>query len=438
MDLIKTLVWKQIIESLSQELGVLVQVGGIPYRHVPRFHELLSREGKNNQDLPGIHYVRHTISDISIIIGPFRTDDSTFDSQELSDAYKYLPRWESHYDKLISLSIKHAIMASQQVMDRRKAPDMERLLFSYWRTVRQSRTIDEALHKTLQFLINNFKIGNATIVVHNNRTEHFAISKATRQAEQMILAQMIDTKTICTVNNSQEDFMFKNIKDKDNLPNCIAAFPLIKKRELIGYTMLYGDNIPPLQKVNDVLQELLDALLRISEYERVKESAITDSLTGLHNRAQLASKLDGLLSDLRSEQKPLSIIMIDADNFKQYNDTKGHPEGDKVLRSIAQIIRSLVPDNALACRYGGEEFLIALPHLDQNQAKDFAENVRKTVQENTPLTISLGMITCMNSSGSRSALIKQADDALYRAKHLGKNKVVARIMLDKYLQVIDA
>ena len=108
------------------------------------------------------------------------------------------------------------------------------------------------------------------------------------------------------------------------------------------------------------------------------------------------------------------------------------------MRAVADVIGSVSPKNAICSRYGGEEFAVVLPLLSQQDAKDVAEKLRASIEQSCELTVSIGMVVCMNSSVSRETLIKEADRALYRAKHTGKNKVVTFVILDKSLGVIDA
>ena len=176
---------------------------------------------------------------------------------------------------------------------------------------------------------------------------------------------------------------------------------------------------------------------RLAQYEKVQKSAITDTLTGLSNREELNKKFDKILEELSVNSKPINVFMIDVDNFKNFNDTKGHPEGDRVLRAVAEVIKFVAPKEALCCRYGGEEFIMVLSEASPQIAKDLAEKLRAEVEKSCDLTISVGLMTCMNSSASRETLIREADRALYRAKHLGKNKVIAFVMVDKNLGVIE-
>jgi len=165
---------------------------------------------------------------------------------------------------------------------------------------------------------------------------------------------------------------------------------------------------------------------------RFETLSITDPLTGLYNRAHLADVLPRLVSQIEAG-RPLSLLMLDIDDFKDHNDTWGHPEGDKVIATLADVIRNSIRETDVAIRYGGEEFAVILPGADLERARIAAERIRLafahrvfTPQPGVQIhkTVSLGVARA-NPNDSASGLIERADDALYAAKHSGKDRVVA-------------
>jgi two-component system cell cycle response regulator len=165
------------------------------------------------------------------------------------------------------------------------------------------------------------------------------------------------------------------------------------------------------------------------------EMAITDQLTGLHNRRYMGRHLDNLLAQVRKSGKPLAFLIMDIDFFKLVNDTHGHDIGDEVLREFARRIAANVRGIDLACRYGGEEFVVVMPDTDMAYAYAVAERLRKSI-ETTPIeisrapgrigiTISIGIAESENDNDSAEDLLYRADQALYRAKKTGRNRVVA-------------
>ena len=174
--------------------------------------------------------------------------------------------------------------------------------------------------------------------------------------------------------------------------------------------------------------------LRLS-VTRTIEMAVTDGLTGLHNRRYLDSHLDTLFERAASRRRPLSILIADIDHFKRVNDTHGHDAGDAVLREFARRLRQNVRGIDLACRYGGEEFVIAMPDTDGDTAAGVAERVRSHIAgrefeipgATLSLTASIGVTSLRNVGDSVEALMKRADVALYEAKNGGRNRVVCDI-----------
>ncbi|MBZ7921187.1 PleD family two-component system response regulator [Ensifer adhaerens] len=174
--------------------------------------------------------------------------------------------------------------------------------------------------------------------------------------------------------------------------------------------------------------------LRASVQQTI-ELAVTDGLTGLHNRRYFDTHLKLLMDRATARGRPLSICMTDIDRFKQVNDTYGHDAGDEVLREFANRIRTTVRGADLACRFGGEEFVVVMPDTSAEMAAGVAERLRIII-ESLPfpvpqadgvlkVTASMGIATLRPDADSAEALLKRADTALYQAKHEGRNRVVA-------------
>lgn len=165
------------------------------------------------------------------------------------------------------------------------------------------------------------------------------------------------------------------------------------------------------------------------------EMAVTDSLTGLQNRRYLENHLSTLVEQSAGRGKPLSILVLDIDFFKAVNDTHGHDVGDEVLREFAVRIRKGIRGIDLACRFGGEEFVVVMPETDAALAYTVAERLRQRVAGETfivaggkqalDITVSIGMAELSNSGDTMEQLFKRADQALYTAKRDGRNRVVA-------------
>jgi diguanylate cyclase (GGDEF)-like protein/PAS domain S-box-containing protein len=164
----------------------------------------------------------------------------------------------------------------------------------------------------------------------------------------------------------------------------------------------------------------------------LQELAVRDGLTALYNRRYLDETLEREVSRARREGNPLSLVMLDIDHFKRVNDTYGHQAGDEVLRVLAATLMADIRTEDIACRYGGEEFLILLPGMPLASAMERAERWRKSVEELSiahghlaiGFTISLGVAAYPEHGKTPDDLTRCADQALYRAKHEGRNRVV--------------
>jgi len=164
------------------------------------------------------------------------------------------------------------------------------------------------------------------------------------------------------------------------------------------------------------------------------EMAITDPLTRLHNRRYMSSHLDTLMKSA-TPAKPISFLIMDIDHFKLVNDTHGHDVGDEVLREFANRISANVRGIDLACRHGGEEFVVVMPDTDSAFAFTVAERLRQSI-ESTPIkisrapntltiTVSIGIASSNGTPDVPEQLLRRADQALYRAKREGRNRVIA-------------
>jgi two-component system cell cycle response regulator len=166
------------------------------------------------------------------------------------------------------------------------------------------------------------------------------------------------------------------------------------------------------------------------------EMAVTDGLTGLHNRRYLDNHLAGLFSDPRLRERQVAGLILDIDHFKAINDTHGHEAGDEVLRTFADRVRLHTRTIDIVARYGGEEVVIILPDAGLAEAHAIAERIRERIEgmpfsihrdtRSVPVTVSIGVATRQPEDVGPGEMLKRADLALYRAKALGRNRVEAQ------------
>ena len=183
------------------------------------------------------------------------------------------------------------------------------------------------------------------------------------------------------------------------------------------------------ERVRSHNQVIADSFDEMQKFER---HANTDALTGLSNRHAMNEKFGREINRCVQNEKPIALIMIDVDNFKKFNDMFGHVAGDRALSAVAGILKQQFRPRDLLVRYGGDEFAVLLPDVDIELATTIADRVRSAVSGDTgdsqdsliqvPIKISMG-VACLQEDSSLSALIRDADAALYRAKSAGRNLV---------------
>ncbi len=183
--------------------------------------------------------------------------------------------------------------------------------------------------------------------------------------------------------------------------------------------------------------ELRRALDQLDKYRAELEAlnrdlerrSLTDALTGLWNRAAFERRLGEEIARVRRSAEPIGLLFIDADAFKEYNDTHGHPAGDDALVRISSLIRANKRENDFECRYGGEEFAVLLPSTDKDGCVKTAERIRKAIESaEWPLrkvTVSIGVSSLDGKTADGERLVSVADVCLYKAKHQGRNCVIA-------------
>jgi diguanylate cyclase (GGDEF)-like protein len=177
-----------------------------------------------------------------------------------------------------------------------------------------------------------------------------------------------------------------------------------------------------------VAQRILAMQARLVESNNyLKDLATTDALTGLHNHRALQERLGYEFQRSQRYHADLSMVMLDVDHFKQFNDSFGHPAGDRVLQQVAAVLRSSARATDYVARYGGEEFAIILPETRPAEATEAAERIRSEVADifhlPRPITISAGISTMRADTDSQAVLLQEADRALYASKTRGRNCV---------------
>jgi two-component system cell cycle response regulator len=234
----------------------------------------------------------------------------------------------------------------------------------------------------------------------------------------------------------------RSLERTRHLPILLIADPDQKARLLRGLDLGANDYLVRGADKNELRARVRTQIRRKRYAERLRDNvqqsielAVTDALTGLFNRRYMERHVGTLVDRAAARGKSLSVLLVDIDFFKAINDNYGHDAGDDVLREFADRMRTCIRGIDLACRYGGEEFVVVMPDTDLGVAARVAERIRRQIAGQPFLidrgaraiavTISIGIAARQNPHDDAVTLLKRADEALYRAKRDGRNRCVA-------------
>ncbi|HDP80787.1 MAG TPA: PAS domain S-box protein [Spirochaetes bacterium] len=206
------------------------------------------------------------------------------------------------------------------------------------------------------------------------------------------------------------------------------VIPLTAVHKTVGVICLYSAEAPALgdkdiKMLSAVGNQIGIAISNAQQFEETRTQSLRDPLTGVPNRRAMESELKQRIEEYHRYDRIFSVIMLDIDHFKQYNDTKGHIAGDHLLAKAAELLSGEIRKTDTLYRYGGEEFLVLLIETPSTTAEHVAERLRASVERHTGVTISLGVATADSKYRTGEDLVAAADRALYRAKEGGRNRV---------------
>ncbi len=317
--------------------------------------------------------------------------------------------------------------------------DPKELLLQFLDCLNASTTVEQLLQQTAEFMSRAFRPEHCALWVNGTNASSVPASKPFLALSQTLHKHVQGNNTFILVHNPAQDVMTSHLPDAKDVKAQLAAFP-VRVQGKHAATLVLGSSQQFAQHteiISLLLEKLSVALNRAQRFQDAQHSAMTDALTGLYNKAYLLETLKTEIARSQRSQKPISLVLFDLDNFKQYNDAYGHPEGDKMLKQLGDVIRANARALDISARYGGEEFAIILPETGHEVGFAVAERLRKAVETSCPTSISVGVCTCLNASVSPDTLLKEADKALYMAKREGKNRTRNFVILDKALGVID-
>ena len=250
-----------------------------------------------------------------------------------------------------------------------------------------------------------------------------------------IAGKVFEKKKSMVINDTLRDRHYKPLETEKKLhrTETLLALPLVAKGEGVGVITLSNkvSRQPFIRRDEELLSTLASHAAIAIQNAMLYEQAIHDGLTGLYAHTFFQNYLEQEIMKAKRYETPLSLLMLDIDHFKRFNDTYGHPAGDAVLVNIAHLLRQAIRGADIAARYGGEEFALILPETDTKGAYLLAERLRKKVQtfdflkgkkKRVKITVSIG-VAGYKKGMRKEVLIGQADQTLYRAKREGRNKI---------------
>lgn len=337
------------------------------------------------------------------------------------------------------------------VQKNKETADVLQTIYEVGLILATSIKTDDTLRKILELALKLSNCPAGSIALYNSKRKKLAMKVSIGFSDNFnrvtewevrpngLTSSILSNLGPTVIKNVQENPKFNNPDLLNEGIKSLMAVPLIAENKVVG--ILYVDDFKERQFVKEEVFALSllanQAALAIKEArfcEEIEKLATTDSLTKLYNHRSFYERLNEEIKRARRYHLKFSVIMIDLDNFKSFNDLYGHLSGDFILKEVGQKIKELIRDTDFPARYGGEEFAIILPQTNIREAKSVAERIRTGIEnmvlknENNylgNLTLSGGISTYPIHGTNETELIGAADKALYAAKSQGKNRVVA-------------
>jgi len=411
------------------------------------------------------------------------SENSSFISIKISSRYFYIleietSKWHDFYARVFYSSISNLITSYKESQDRKK---LENQILIFQKTLDEKENslqrAEKAVKRKVYDLHNLVEASNEIYSILNFRQliNSALLTVIGQVGVQSAFVLMYDQKKRSYSQIYQKGFKAKEIQKikfkvdsplvkyftKQNAPVFIEhlerqkefTVSVEKLRELgifIIAPIMYSERVQGILDTGEKLYsseftqtdfELFHVLVNIISisienslhYEAVKNLSLTDEMTNLHNYRSFISRLKEEINRSKRNKSDLSLVILDIDHFKNYNDTLGHQAGDEALREVGKVLRKTVRDEDIVSRYGGEEFCIIFPGIAKEAIGNLCERIRikiekhkfykEKVQPTGQLTLSLGGATYPKDASDMHDLIQRADEALYKAKHLGRNQM---------------
>ncbi|MBI1909535.1 MAG: diguanylate cyclase [Deltaproteobacteria bacterium] len=326
------------------------------------------------------------------------------------------------------------------------------LLYDIARAISATLEFEELIHVLTDVIARRLGFKEFAILLWNPKKEVLIVRTTFGFKEEVKLQDMTFklgegvsgmaalTKEIIYIRDTKKDPRYLHYKGQKKEDGSFVSIPLLFKNNLVG---VMNFSRPGVNQFSDEEREMLQAvasqiavaLINVDLYARTKDLSIKDELTDLYNRRYLQQILPMEIKRAKRFSRPVSILMVDIDSFKKYNDAYGHLEGDVVLREFARLLRENLREVDVIIRFGGEEFLVLLPNTNREQALTVSDKLlgwvrqhpfpNRQTQPTGHFTVSTGLSCYPEDAQSADDLVDHADVALYQAKGQGRDRVVA-------------
>ena len=465
--------WKEIQDKFSRQIGLPILTVDSNGKEIavsgelPFYSQLIkSKRNELYYSQNGLLNIKrqlilHGESAGSIVCGPIGFDEGFdiesfaeelgIDKEELVDASKEIKQIENdkieHYKKFISLLADILPNLAYQTKKKDKEIMELKTLYNVIQKVNSSLEIEDILNYIMKFLVTSLNATDCSVFVYDEEGEKKYTLK--KDAEKMA---EIEKEAAKKALEGKKPIVIKDVRamfkaDVEYNYNSMFVVPLKLRNKPIGTISLYDKSAnfkeEDVNFISVIADQIAIAIANAKRYGEFKELAVVDRLTGAFNRRHFMELLETALKEKISLENPISLILLDVDSFGKYNNTHGHPRGDELLRELSVIIKEVLGEIGSIGRYGGEEFIILLPKLNTHESLEIAEKIRNLVEDhgfygretqpNGKVTISIGLVCCRINLSAKE-LIREADEAVYRAKNTGRNKVAQKIILANNLK----